>query len=39
MNEKYMRKKTWTPYKIWDETQWFTNFEKEYKKFLKKINI
>lgn len=32
----YMNKKIWTPFKIWNETQWFTNFEKIIKKFKKK---
>jgi len=34
-----MNKKIWIPYKIWEETQWFIDFEKEYKKFLRRINI
>lgn len=34
-----MEKRIWTPYKIWNETQWFTDFEKEYRKFLEKVNI
>ena len=28
-----MNKKIWTPYKIWNETQWFSKFEKISKKF------
>jgi len=31
MNEK-MKKKIWIPYKIWDETQWFINFENKINK-------
>jgi hypothetical protein len=34
-----MKKKIWTPYKIWDETEWFTDFEKEYSEFLRRIHI
>jgi len=26
------KKKIWIPYKIWDETQWFINFEKMEKR-------
>jgi hypothetical protein len=28
-----MKKKIWTPYKIWDETQWFDNIDKIIKIF------
>jgi len=28
-----MNKNIWTPYKIWDETQWFTDIEKIMEKF------
>ncbi len=34
-----MNEKIWTPYKIWDETQWFTDFEKIMKKFRERIKI
>ena len=34
-----MEKKIWNAYEIWNATQWFTDFEKEYKKFLGRINI
>ncbi len=34
-----MNKNIWTPYKIWDETKWFTDFEKTMKKFWEKIKI
>jgi len=27
-----MKNKIWTPYKIWDETKWFLNFDKLLKK-------
>ena len=29
------RKKIWTPYKIWDETEWFIDFDKVMEKFKK----
>ncbi len=28
-----MKKKIWTPFKIWSETQWFTDINKIIKKF------
>ena len=28
-----MNENIWTPYKIWNETQWFSNFEKISKEF------
>ena len=31
------KKKIWIPYKIWDETQWFINFEKMQKKIERKF--
>ena len=34
-----MKKKIWTPYKIWNETQWFTDYKKEFKRLLRRINI
>jgi hypothetical protein len=34
-----MNNKVWTPYKIWDETQWFTDIEKILKKFRERIKI
>ena len=34
-----MNKNIWTPYKIWDETQWFTDFEKIMKKLWKRTKI
>jgi hypothetical protein len=34
-----MNKKIWTPYKIWNETEWFTNFDKVYRKFLRGAHI
>jgi hypothetical protein len=39
MRGRKMNKKIWTPYKIWDETQWFADFEKVFKKFLRRTNI
>ena len=27
-----MKNKIWTPYKIWNETLWFNNFEKMIEK-------
>lgn len=32
-----MKGKIWTPYKIWDETEWFINFGKSIDKLKKKI--
>jgi len=34
-----MNKTIWTPYKIWDETQWFVDLEKIMQKFWKRIKI
>ncbi len=34
-----MNKNIWTPYKIWDETQWFTDIEKIMEKFRERIKI
>ena len=31
-----MKKKIWTPFKIWNETQWFTDINKIIKKFRNK---
>ncbi len=28
-----MKKKIWTPFKIWNETQWFTDINKIIKKY------
>jgi hypothetical protein len=33
-----MKKKIWTPYKIWDETQWFNDINKIINKYLNKKN-
>jgi hypothetical protein len=30
--------KIWTPYKIWNETEWFLNFEKLLKKLRDRLN-
>ncbi len=35
-NKGNKRKRIWIPYKIWDETEWFINFNKIIKLFERK---